>query len=92
MHTSLPGDALKVKGSFSWGFVEKKDADDIKKEEAKKKQEKKDKKEGKTTEEKEGVEKPLEDFVPLKSVDISINKGEFVCVIGDVGSGKTSLL
>jgi hypothetical protein len=42
-----------VKGSFSWGFVEKKDAEDIKKDEAKKKQEKKDKKEGKTTEVKE---------------------------------------
>lgn len=81
-----------MKGSFSWGFVEKKDADDNKKEEALKKQERKDKREGKTTEVKEGVEKPLEDFIPLKNIEISINKGEFVCVIGDVGSGKTSLL
>lgn len=30
--------------------------------------------------------------MPLKNLDISIVKGEFVCVIGDVGSGKTSLL
>lgn len=37
------------------------------------------------------VEKPLKDFVNLKEIDITIGKGEFVCVIGDVGSGKTSL-
>ena len=28
----------------------------------------------------------------LKSIDLSIKKGEFVCIIGDVGSGKSSLL
>jgi ABC-type cobalamin/Fe3+-siderophores transport system ATPase subunit len=28
----------------------------------------------------------------LKNVNCSIKKGEFVCVIGDVGSGKSSLL
>lgn len=30
--------------------------------------------------------------MPLQNIDIKIQKGEFVCVIGDVGSGKTSLL
>ena len=34
----------------------------------------------------------LEDFVQLKEIDLEINKGEFICVIGDVGSGKSSLL
>jgi ABC-type phosphate/phosphonate transport system ATPase subunit len=28
----------------------------------------------------------------LKDLDISINKGEFIVVIGDVGAGKSSLL
>lgn len=34
----------------------------------------------------------LEDLFVLKSLGLSIKQGEFVCVIGDVGSGKTSLL
>lgn len=34
----------------------------------------------------------LEDFLALKEVNLKIKKGEFVCVIGDVGSGKSSLL
>jgi ABC-type lipoprotein export system ATPase subunit len=28
----------------------------------------------------------------LKNIDLEIQSGEFVCIIGDVGSGKTSLL
>jgi ABC-type nitrate/sulfonate/bicarbonate transport system ATPase subunit len=28
----------------------------------------------------------------LKSIDLSIKQGEFVCIIGDVGCGKSSLL
>ena len=40
----------------------------------------------------EKQEPPLKDFLALKSVDLSIKQGEFVCVIGDVGSGKSSLL
>jgi ABC-type lipoprotein export system ATPase subunit len=28
----------------------------------------------------------------LKDIDFQVKKGEFVCVIGDVGSGKSSLL
>ena len=34
----------------------------------------------------------LENFVALRNLNLSILKGEFVCVIGDVGSGKSSLL
>lgn len=28
----------------------------------------------------------------LKNLDLEVNKGEFLCIIGDVGSGKSSLL
>lgn len=28
----------------------------------------------------------------LKNINLTIRKGEFVCIIGDVGSGKSSLL
>jgi len=28
----------------------------------------------------------------LKSIDLKISKGQFVCIIGEVGSGKSSLL
>ena len=31
-------------------------------------------------------------YLNLKQIDLEIYKGEFVCVIGDVGSGKSSLL
>jgi len=34
----------------------------------------------------------LEEFCALKEIDLTIKQGEFVCVIGDVGSGKSSLL
>ena len=92
VHKKLAKDALQIKGSYSWGFEEKKDAEDIKKDKEKKKQDKKDQKQGKVSEKVDEVEKPLKDFMPLKNIDIQIPKKEFVCVIGDVGSGKTSLL
>ncbi len=57
--------ALSIKGSFSWGFTEKKDADDLKKDKEKEKQEKKDKKENKVTVQEEEVEKPLKDYLHL---------------------------
>ena len=28
----------------------------------------------------------------MKSIDFEAKRGEFICIIGDVGSGKTSLL
>ncbi len=91
IHPKMDHTALSIKGSFSWGFTEKKDADDLKKDKEKEKQEKKDKKEKKVTVQEEEVEKPLKDYLHLQNLDIQINKGEFVCVIGDVGSGKSSL-
>jgi len=34
----------------------------------------------------------LKDLITLKNINLNIKRGEFVCVIGDVGSGKSSLL
>ena len=34
----------------------------------------------------------LENIITLKDISINVKHGEFVCVIGDVGSGKSSLL
>ena len=35
---------------------------------------------------------PLSKHMTLKNLDLEVMKGEFICVIGDVGSGKSSLL
>jgi ABC-type phosphate/phosphonate transport system ATPase subunit len=40
----------------------------------------------------EKKKKTLDSIITLKNIDINIQKGELVCVIGDVGSGKSSLL
>jgi len=34
----------------------------------------------------------LDSIVCLKDIELKIKKGEFVCIIGKVGSGKSSLL
>ena len=34
----------------------------------------------------------IKEVILLKNIDLHINKGELVCIIGDVGSGKTNLL
>jgi len=36
--------------------------------------------------------KKIDEAIDLKGMDFKIKKGEFVCVVGPVGSGKTSLL
>ena len=59
---------------------DKKDGD--KKEEEKKDEKKDDKKK----------DQNFDDLLTLKDLDLEIKKGEFVCIIGEVGSGKTSLL
>ena len=38
------------------------------------------------------TEPKFEDNVTLKNLNFSVKKGEFICVIGDVGAGKSSLL
>ena len=39
-----------------------------------------------------GLRAGIDDTPILKGIDLEIKKGEFVCIIGDVGSGKSSLL
>ena len=34
----------------------------------------------------------IENVLALRDINLSIKQGEFVCIIGDVGSGKSSLL
>ena len=36
--------------------------------------------------------KTVSNYMALRNLNLSIMKGEFVCIIGDVGSGKSSLL
>jgi ABC-type lipoprotein export system ATPase subunit len=36
--------------------------------------------------------KKIQNISTLKGMNLQIKKGEFVCVIGDVGSGKSSLI
>jgi len=31
-------------------------------------------------------------YLTLKDIDLKVKKGEFVCIIGEIGSGKTSIL
>lgn len=31
-------------------------------------------------------------MVTLKEINFKINKGEFVCILGDVGSGKSTII
>lgn len=33
----------------------------------------------------------INDFLQLKDIDIKVRKGEFICIIGDVGSGKSNI-
>ena len=37
-------------------------------------------------------QRKLDNVVCLKDIDLKIKKGQFVCIIGKVGSGKSSLL
>lgn len=36
--------------------------------------------------------KKFSDMIALKSIDVKIKRGEFVAIIGEVGSGKSSLI
>jgi ABC-type uncharacterized transport system ATPase component len=33
----------------------------------------------------------IQNFLNLKDINLEVKKGEFICVIGDVGAGKSSL-
>ena len=82
--------AIEIKKrNFTWGLIAKKEEERKEKEmEEKNKNKKKDKKKV------EGEEKKinLDSAIVLKDFELTVKKGEFVCIIGDVGSGKSSIL
>ena len=87
---------LSIRGSFSWGFTSNQKKEDDKKD-GKKKGGKKDKVAEASDEDskessKGNEKKPLSKFVTLNGINMQIKKGEFITIIGDVGSGKSSLL
>lgn len=96
IHKRLPGsfgkdlDVISIKGNFSWGFKEKTSKP---KKGPEPKKDKKAKGKGKEEEKKEETKpKQIKTLLTLKDIDLKVRKGEFVCIIGDVGAGKTSLL
>ena len=91
---------LSIRGSFSWGFTsnQTKTKDDKKDSTPSKSKSStpskvddmdfsSESKVDPTTE-----KKKLEKFINLKDIKMEVKKGEFICIIGDVGSGKSSLL
>ena len=88
---------LSVKGNFSWGFSEKVSKKDTEKTKADSKDSNGKKVEADSEEKKDAdktvpKKKEFGDVITLKDIDFEVRKGEFICVIGDVGSGKSSLL
>ena len=93
-------ESIVIRGgnNFHWGRdIKKEESDDeddkkhekVLKERKDQKKEKKDKKKKDDSNKKE-VEGELS--VALKNMDLTVKKGEFVCIIGEIGSGKSSLL
>jgi ABC-type polysaccharide/polyol phosphate transport system ATPase subunit len=81
----LNNNAIEIKGNFYWkkGKFDEEDDDDYKK----KKEKKKEKEKVKTEKEKEA-----EDILILKNIDMKIEKGKLIGVLGKVGSGKSTIL
>ena len=93
------------KSHFTWGLAgvdEDSKDDDDKKAASAKKDAKEDipkgrccfgsKKADKKVEDEKEETVSIDQLVVLKDIDFKIKRGEFVCIIGDVGSGKSSLL
>ena len=88
--------SVKVeKSNFFWGLDEAKDDDsdeeDKKEAQPKRKQSVDDSTDSSEVED-ESKTVTLDKKIALKQVDLKIKKGEFIAVIGEVGSGKSSLL
>jgi ABC-type multidrug transport system fused ATPase/permease subunit len=74
------------KCDFMWGFNK------YDEEREKKKKEAKDKDDSGSGSESEKKITTFEDKIALRDIDLKIRKGEFVAIVGDVGSGKSSLI
>ena len=72
---------MKIKGNFSWGFSA------MKKTSAKKASQ-----DESIAETELSHRKDLSKFITLKNFDLHVKRGEFICIIGDVEAGKSSLL
>ena len=97
-----------MKGNFSWGItpaLEKSEKDKLKEKAKKKREEELDKTQSTISKwarkilpdssEKIDIPVPprsLENIMDIKDIDLNIKKGEFVVIIGEVGSGKSSLI
>ena len=97
-----------MKGNFSWGVtpaLEKSEKDKLKEKAKKKREEELDKTQSRISkwvrkilpESSEKIDIPvaprsLDNIMDIKDIDISIKKGEFVVIVGEVGSGKSSLI
>jgi len=84
---------IKSQGNFHWGSQKEVDPEEEIKDilEARKLKEKPEKKPKKKSIKKVS-DKPGKLSIALKNLNLEIKKGEFVCVIGNIGSGKSSLL
>jgi ABC-type molybdenum transport system ATPase subunit/photorepair protein PhrA len=79
--------SIEIKKScFTWGIKQANEE-----EEKDKKKIKKDKKDKKVADER-STKITLDSLAVLKDFELKVKKGEFVCIIGDVGSGKSTIL
>jgi len=77
-----------MKGNFTWGLIGMQDDEDSEEEEERIKLESINSAQPSQTE----YKIPLSYTINLKNIDLTIKEGEFVCIIGEIGSGKSSLL
>ena len=70
------------KSDFTWGMKVPKEEEEEEEEEEKKEEQDKT----------EPNKVSYDSYVTLKKIELQVKKGEFVCIIGDVGSGKSSIL
>mmetsp|Transcript_42720 Transcript_42720/g.50027 ORF Transcript_42720/g.50027 Transcript_42720/m.50027 type:complete len:656 (-) Transcript_42720:1095-3062(-) len=85
------------KSNFFWGFdyISDEDIKQFKEKKDKQAKEQSNKEAGlvqSEEEDKTSANITLDDRIVLKSVNLKVRRGEFVAIIGDVGSGKSSLL
>jgi ABC-type multidrug transport system fused ATPase/permease subunit len=85
--------AIRIKNSnFSWGGKKEEKKEEGKEEEEKKEIEEKKLLGKEDDDDSKKADKKINKIMTLNSINLDIKRGEFICVIGEVGSGKSSLL